>query len=109
MQAHAQFQHELGSHHEGLLILASDYAASPVCTDAKPTSNAALSDTFLTVRETEIMQLLGKGFSAKGIARSFDISPGTVKWHVRNIYEKLGASSREDALAKARQRKMIPL
>ena len=61
----------------------------------------------LTARELEILELLGTGLSVKGVARELDISPGTVKWHVKNLYYKLGASSREDALSKARLRKII--
>lgn len=63
----------------------------------------------LTARETQIIELLGKGLSVKGVARDLAITPGTVKWHVKNIYYKLGASSREDALSKARQRQIIRL
>jgi DNA-binding NarL/FixJ family response regulator len=62
---------------------------------------------FLTPREMEILEILGRGLSVKGAARELAISPGTVKWHVKNIYYKLGASSREDALLKARLRKII--
>lgn len=61
----------------------------------------------LTARETEILELLGKGLSVKGAARDLTISPGTVKWHAKNIYEKLGVTSREDALRKARLRQLI--
>lgn len=61
----------------------------------------------LTARETEILELLGKGLSIKGIARDLAISPGTVKWHVKNTYEKLGATAREDALKKAQLRQLI--
>lgn len=56
----------------------------------------------LSVREREVFDLLGKALSIKSIARGLDLSPGTVKWHLKNIYGKLGASSREDALTKAR-------
>ena len=61
----------------------------------------------LTARETEVLELLGKGISVKGAARDLSISPGTVKWHAKNIYEKLGVTSREDALRKARLRQLI--
>ena len=61
----------------------------------------------LTPREAEILKLLGKGLSMKGAARVLSISAGTVKWHMRNAYQKLGASSREDALTKARQWELI--
>ncbi|MES2488250.1 MAG: LuxR C-terminal-related transcriptional regulator [Pseudomonadota bacterium] len=56
----------------------------------------------LSTREREVLDLLGKALSIKSIARGLDVSPGTVKWHLKNIYSKLGASSREDALSKMR-------
>jgi LuxR family maltose regulon positive regulatory protein len=56
----------------------------------------------LSTREREVLDLLGKALSIKSIARGLDLSPGTVKWHLKNIYGKLGASSREDALSKVR-------
>ena len=44
------------------------------------------------------------GDAAPEAARELDVSPGTIKWHVRNSYGKLGAFSKEDALAKAKVR-----
>lgn len=61
----------------------------------------------LTEREIEALDLAGNGLSVKGIAQVLGISSGTVSWHLKNIYQKLGVSSREDALKKARARKII--
>ena len=61
----------------------------------------------LTMREQEVLELLGKGLSAKSISRSLDISITTAKWHLKNVYAKLGAGSREDALNKARRYNII--
>lgn len=61
------------------------------------------SAKLLSGREEDVLALLGRGMSTKGIARSLGVSPGTVKWHLRNIYGKLSAPSREWALAKARE------
>ena len=61
----------------------------------------------LTCRELEVLRLLSKAFTAKSIARILDLSAGTVKWHLSNIYVKLGAGSRELALEKARALKII--
>lgn len=61
----------------------------------------------LSAREIEVLQLLGRGFSTKGTARALALSPGTVKWHIRNIYDKLDAPSRERALAKARELRIL--
>ncbi|MCW5611732.1 MAG: hypothetical protein KIS83_13805 [Rubrivivax sp.] len=56
----------------------------------------------LSPRELEIVQMLGRALSVKTVARALNVSTGTVKWHLNNAYGKLGAVSREDAVAKAR-------
>jgi DNA-binding NarL/FixJ family response regulator len=56
---------------------------------------------FLSQREKEVLQWLSKGFSYKEIASELFISIETVRTHIRNIYEKLHASNRVDALRKA--------
>ncbi len=55
----------------------------------------------LSGREKEVLQLLAKGFSYKDIAEKLFISVETVRTHIRNIYEKLQAGSRNEALRKA--------
>ena len=61
----------------------------------------------LTEREHEILELSGQGLSVKGVAQALGISPGTVTWHLKNSYLKLGACSREAALKKARAENLI--
>lgn len=51
----------------------------------------------LTLREKETLQLLAKGASNKGIARSMNIAESTVKVHVQNILRKLALNSRVQA------------
>lgn len=63
-----------------------------VYTDAKET----LSD-----REREVLHWLSKGFSYKEIAAKLFIAVETVRTHIRNIYEKLHASNKLEALRKA--------
>lgn len=53
----------------------------------------------LSPRELEVLQRLAAGESNKLIARAFSLSPHTVKRHVANILNKLGASSRGQAAA----------
>jgi DNA-binding NarL/FixJ family response regulator len=48
----------------------------------------------LTPRETEIVDLVGKGLSNKAIGRSLQISVHTVKSHLRNVMDKLDFHSR---------------
>lgn len=50
--------------------------------------------TDLTPRERRVVGLIGDGLSNKAIARELDISPHTVKSHVRNIMDKLALHSR---------------
>jgi DNA-binding NarL/FixJ family response regulator len=54
----------------------------------------------LSVREEEIMGLLAQGCQNKDVAARLYISVETVKVHVRNIYHKLGAGNRIEALNK---------
>ena len=57
-----------------------------------PLSDAALES--LSPREKEILLLIARGESNKGIARLLDIAETTVKVHVQNIFRKLQLSSR---------------
>ncbi|MCG6867843.1 MAG: LuxR C-terminal-related transcriptional regulator, partial [Gammaproteobacteria bacterium] len=52
----------------------------------------------LSGKETEILTLVANGLSNKEIARVLSITLGTTKWHLRNIYDKLGVSSRTEAV-----------
>ena len=48
----------------------------------------------LTPREYQVALMVGHGLSNKEVARELEISDGTVKLHVHNIFQKLGARSR---------------
>lgn len=61
----------------------------------------------LSQRETEILGLLAQALSTKSIARVLDVSAGTVKWHLKNVYAKLGVVSREQAVLKGRGLRLI--
>ena len=54
----------------------------------------------LTERETEILDLLSKGYINKEIAELLSISPDTVHNHLRRIYEKLQVHTRTEAVVK---------
>ncbi|MCA9913767.1 MAG: hypothetical protein KC496_10480, partial [Anaerolineae bacterium] len=51
----------------------------------------------LTEREREIIVLLADGLSNKQIAAALDIRPRTVKFHLDNLYSKLGVNTRTEA------------
>jgi DNA-binding CsgD family transcriptional regulator len=54
----------------------------------------------LTPRELDVLRLLARGNTNLAIARALVVREGTVKYHVKNILRKLGATSRADAVAK---------
>ena len=55
------------------------------------------SEVELSDREIEILKLVATGVSNKEIAYQLGISPNTVKVHLRNVFTKIGASSRTEA------------
>lgn len=55
----------------------------------------------LTEREREILQLVSRGFSNQEIADQLVLSLGTVKWYNSQIYDKLGANNRAQAIVRA--------
>lgn len=61
----------------------------------------------LTPREREILTGLEKGLTYKEVAQKCGISVHTVHTHIKNIYEKLQAKSRQDALLKARKKGIL--
>ncbi|MGJ7515077.1 LuxR C-terminal-related transcriptional regulator [Pseudomonas baetica] len=61
----------------------------------------------LTPRECDILRLVAQAMSSKRIALTLDITLDTVKWNLRNIFAKLGVSSRYDAMVWARNQKLI--
>ena len=63
----------------------------------------------LSPREREIMGLLALGLTGEEIAQRLTVSPETVRTHVRNAMDKLGARTRAHAIAIAVQRGEVSL
>ncbi len=61
----------------------------------------------LSEREHEILGLLNHGLANKEIARSVGLSEATVKFHLKNLYGKLGVNSRVMAITVARQQHLL--
>jgi LuxR family maltose regulon positive regulatory protein len=74
--------------------LAAPVRALPVTLPVGPGSSSMLSQ-----REREVLRRIADGESNKMIARALSLSPHTVKRHVANILDKLGARSRSQAAA----------
>ena len=56
----------------------------------------------LTEREKEVVQLLSIGLTYGNIAKQIDVSHETVKMHLKNIYRKLKAKNKIEALHKVK-------
>lgn len=67
----------------------------------------AAGDGGLSGRELEVLQLLADGASTDDIAEQLSLSVHTVRNHVRNLTEKLGATSRIEAVAIAHRRGLV--
>jgi DNA-binding NarL/FixJ family response regulator len=61
----------------------------------------------LTGREMAVLRLVAAGKPNREIGEELNISEGTVKIHMSHLFEKLGATSRTDVVAKAAQRGLI--
>jgi LuxR family maltose regulon positive regulatory protein len=61
-----------------------------------------------TARELQLLGLLDQGLSNQQVADRLLLSLTTVKWHLHNLYAKLGVGSRSAALAKARANRQLP-
>jgi LuxR family maltose regulon positive regulatory protein len=61
----------------------------------------------LTARELEVLVLLAQGLTNQQISARAQISMTTVKWHVKNIFAKLGVGTRVGALVRARELKLV--
>lgn len=55
----------------------------------------------LSARELEVLQLFADGHSYKTAAKHLEVSIDTVRFHIRNIYEKLHVHSKSEAVVKA--------
>jgi ATP/maltotriose-dependent transcriptional regulator MalT len=74
--------------------------------DYSPAENQPLIEP-LSERELEILQLLADGLNSREVAQRLVLSVGTIRWYLKQIYGKLNAHSRSQAIARARQLKLL--
>ncbi|RDV80881.1 helix-turn-helix transcriptional regulator [Ammonifex thiophilus] len=83
------------------------FAFTPAVFSRLSTTNApdTLSDrlAWLTSAERKVLDLLLKDLSYQEIASQLYISTNTVKYHVRNIYRKMGCSSRQELYVRCKK------
>jgi DNA-binding NarL/FixJ family response regulator len=79
--------------------------SAPPAFDGNPQAQATLG---ISPRELTILQEIAAGRSNKEIAARLNVSPNTVKTHIANLFEKLQARRRTDAINKARDLGIVP-
>jgi DNA-binding NarL/FixJ family response regulator len=101
---------------EALAVTAADVVLMPAALLADLTAERAPAPVAredaaraLTPREREVLAALADGASNKAIARRLGISFHTVKFHVAQILEKLGAETRTEAVAEGARRGLVML
>jgi two-component system, NarL family, response regulator YdfI len=96
--------------HDGLVLLSMPAAESlaAVFGDQAPEFEDELSEE-ITSRETDVLRMLAEGLVNKDIAARLGISEHTVKFHISSILDKLGASTRTEAVTQGIRRGLIPI
>jgi DNA-binding NarL/FixJ family response regulator len=61
----------------------------------------------LTDREREVLKCMVDGLNNNAIAETLVVSLGTVKFHISNIFHKLGVNSRVEAVKAAIEQKLV--
>ena len=94
----------------GLVLLSKPTAESlaAVYGDQPPDVGDELSEE-ITSRETEVLRMLAEGLVNKDIAVRLGISEHTVKFHISSILDKLGASTRTEAVTLGIRRGLITI
>jgi two-component system, NarL family, response regulator YdfI len=95
---------------DGLVLLSTPVAESlgAIYGDQSLEVEDELSEE-ITSRETEVLRMLAEGLVNKDIAARLGISEHTVKFHISSILDKLGASTRTEAVTLGIRRGLIPI
>jgi LuxR family transcriptional regulator, maltose regulon positive regulatory protein len=82
-------------------------AASLRGTAPQPPVRQALVEP-LSERELDVLRLLGSDLDGPDIARELNVSLNTMRTHTKNIYAKLGVTSRRAAVSQAHELDLLP-
>lgn len=92
---------------EYIRVLLMEFAAEETRQKVSTTAEPDPEDELLTPRELEALQLLAEGHTYSEIANHLVISENTLKFHLKNVYSKLGVRNRTMAVLKARENNLI--
>jgi LuxR family maltose regulon positive regulatory protein len=89
-------------------MLASLLERTELALGRRPSRREPSAAATLTDRELVVLRLLATTLSQPEIAQELYVSVNTVRTHIQGIYRKLGVASRREAIASARERKLLP-
>src|ERR1700732_2870365 len=96
--------------YDGLVLLSTSTAASLAAVYGdQPEENEAEFSEEITSRETDVLRMLAEGLVNRDIAARLGISEHTVKFHISSILDKLGASTRTEAVTWGIRRGLIAI
>lgn len=90
--------------YENVLELALAFHKAIGLSDTQPIPSFA---ALFTAREREIIGYIVRGLDAEQIAQNLSASLSTVRWQLRQIYEKLGAANHEEAVERAQALELV--
>lgn len=98
-----------GAPRDYLIQVLSTFDGKPLQSQyTAPTKAVSLAKNDLfSERETQILKLVDNGLGNRELAAQLFLSEATVKWHLHNIYTKLGVCNRTSAIARARELALI--
>jgi DNA-binding NarL/FixJ family response regulator len=99
----AELAAAIRSVHEGKMTLSPEAVQALANSTAQP----QITGNTLTERELDVLRHMVEGMNNNEIAEKLIISLGTVKFHVSNIFQKLGVDSRVEAVKMAMEQKLI--
>jgi len=100
---------------EDLLAAVRSAAAGHVPLDPRvarvllPSAGSGRPEDTMSPREVEVLRLVAQGLANKQIGRALGISERTVKTHLGHLFEKLGVTSRTEAVKVATRRGLVRL
>ena len=99
----AELGNAIRSAHQGRMTLSQE----AVEVLANTNSQAHLPGNELTERERDVLKGMVAGLNNNEIAEKLVISLGTVKFHISNIFQKMGVDSRVEAVKQAIEQKIV--
>jgi len=91
---------------QGGAPMSREIARKVIASFQEPLTTAAEVEE-LSPREREILELLAEGHPNKMIADRLGLTDGTVRWHLRHVYDKLHVRSRTEAALKFRSTRAV--